>query len=351
MARVLVTGGNGHLGAQVVRALKARGDEVAVLLRESSDRRGLAGIEIDERIGDILDPASLEAAFEGVDLLFHLAAAHRNYASDRSVIERPAVEGTRNVMAAAAKAGVRRVVHTSTGATVGFAKDPDAPLDESHFLKTAKSAYIRGKIEAEKVALSFAGREGLEVVVVNPSAVFGPWDYRLTPATRSIVDLLQGGLTFFSICVTDVRDVAAGHLLAAEKGVSGERYLLTGDQLAPKEIAALYQEMAGIKPSTMRPPTWLMHFIIGRLEKTAEKAGKDAPASRDSIDDLDGGNLAYDSTRSREALGVTYRPPREVLRDTFRWLIFLPDALKPKTVKKIRAALGAAAAPDPEWTC
>ncbi|MDF1565918.1 MAG: NAD-dependent epimerase/dehydratase family protein [Deltaproteobacteria bacterium] len=345
--KVAVTGANGHIGAQVTRALVEAGHEVAVLLREGSDRRGLAGLEVQEHLGDILDPGSLEAAFAGAEVVFHLAAAHLNHTKDPADIERPAVEGTRNVVAAARAAGVRRLVHTSTGATVGFAKDPERPLDERHRMESAKSSYIRGKIVSEREALAASGDE-LEVVVLNPSGVFGPFDHRLTPATRSIIDLLQGGLTFFSVCFTDVRDVARAHLLAAERGRAGERYLITGEQLAPPAIAALYEELGGTRPPTLRPPAFLAKFVLRRLEKKAEREGIDAPASADSVDDLDGGHLAYDARKSREELGMTYRPAREVLTDTFRWLLFV-DALKPKVAAKVRAALGEAASPDPGW--
>lgn len=345
---VLITGANGHIGAHVVRAVRAAGDTPIAFVRPKSDRRGLAGLPVEVREGDLLDRASVERAMAGVEIVQHVGAVHRNVAPDPDAIVRPAVEGTRHVLEAARRANVRRVVVTSSGATVGFAKDPTKPLDEASRLASAKSAYVRAKIEEEKVALA-AAAEGQDVVVVNPSGVFGPLDYRLTPATRGLIGLLQGDPAFLHLCVTDVRDVARAHVLAAGKGVRGERYLVTGEQLTPAAIAALCGELAGVRPSTFRPPGFLIRFIVGRGERAALRDGTDAPASRDAFDDLAGGHLAYDSSRSREELGMSYASARSVLTDAFRWLLFV-DALRPAVASKVRAALGERAAPDRDWS-
>jgi dihydroflavonol-4-reductase len=313
-------------------------------VRRGSDRRGLGGVAVEVREGDLLDAGSVKTAMAGVDVVFHAGAVHRNYAADAAAIVRPAVEGTRNVLAAA---GTRRVVYCSTGATVGFAADVGKPLDESASLAAAKSAYIRGKLEAEKLALD-AARGGQDVVVLNPSGVFGPRDYRLTPATRAIVGILQGDPAFLGVCLTDVRDVAHAHVEAAEKGKAGERYLITGEALAPAQVAALFAEVTGIKPPTMRPPGWLMKFLIGRMEKKAAASGGDAPASRDAVDDVGRGHLLYDSGKSRRELGMRYRAARDVLVDTCRWLLHV-NALKPNVAAKVRTRLGDRAAPDADW--
>ena len=252
------------------------------------------------------------------------------------------------MLEAAAKAGVKRVVVTSSGATVGFGKDPARPLDESHRQERRASAYIRAKLEQEALALEAAKAGRTEVVVLNPSGVFGPRDYRLTPATRAIVGLLQGDPAFLHVCATDVRDVARAHVLALEKGKSGERTLITGEQLAPKQLSALFAEVAGVKVPVFRPPLFLLKLIIGRAEKKAQRDGTDPPTTRAAIEDVDGGHLVYDSARSKAELGMTYRSAREVLTDTFRWLLHV-KALKPKVAARVRAALGERAAPDPDW--
>lgn len=347
MGRTLITGANGHVGCHVVRACIEAGHAPIAFVRPGSDRRGLEGLAVELREGDLLDADRVRAAMDGVALVMHVGAVHRNFSPDPDDIVRPAIEGTRHVLSAARAAGVRRVVHCSTGATVGFSRDLARPLDEGATLRGAKSAYIRGKIGAEQLALE-AAAAGQDVVVLNPSGIFGPRDYRLTPATRALVGLLQGDPAFFGVCVTDVREVARAHVLAAERGTRGERYLVTGENLSPRELAALLADLAGVRPSTLRPPRFLLRFLAGRMERAAAKAGVDAPVSRDSLEDLGDGNLVYDSTKSKRELGMTYRPARAVLSDALRWLLHA-GALRPKTAARVRSALGAAAAPDPGW--
>jgi dihydroflavonol-4-reductase len=347
--RALVTGATGHIGSHVVRACIGSDIEPVAFARQGSDGRALAGLDLEQRHGELLDQESLRRACAGVEVVFHLASPHRNFATDPASIIRPAVDGTRNVLAAARAAGVRRVVVTSSGAAVGFAPDPSRPLDESTFLKTAKSPYTRAKIEAEALAREEARKDGMEIVITNPSGVFGPRDYRLTPATQALIGLLQGDPAFLAVCLSDVRDVAAGHVAAAQRGRPGQRYLLTGAVAAPSELAKLFHQVGGVKPPTFRPPRFLLSFLAGRMEKKAAAAGTDAPITRAQIEDVFGRHLAYDSSLARRELGVTFRPSEEVLRDAFRWLLFM-DALKPKVAAKVRATLGERAAPEPEWT-
>ncbi|MBS1153914.1 MAG: NAD-dependent dehydratase [Myxococcaceae bacterium] len=342
----LVTGANGHIGSHVVRACLEAGMKPVAFVRPGSDRRALAGLDVELREGDLLDAPSVEKAMAGAEVVFHVGAVHRNWAPDEAAILGPAVSGTRNVLDAARRAGVRRVVCTSSGATVGFTPDPSKPLDESAPLPTPRSVYSRAKLEAEKLALT---ADGVDVVVVNPSGVFGPRDYRLTPATRAIVGLLQGDPAFLGVCLTDVRDVAKGHLLAASAGKKSHRYLLTGDVLTPAQVAAAFHEVTGVRPSTFSPPRFLLNFLAGSAEKKARKSGQDAAVTRDQIHDVFGHHLAYDSRRAKTDLAATFRPAKDVLRDAVRWLLYF-DGLKPKVAAKVRAALGAAAAPDPDWS-
>lgn len=347
--KVLVTGANGHIGNHVVRATLEAGWEPFGFVRPGSDRRALTGLKCVVREGDLRDAASVARAMEGVEAVMHVGAVHRNATAEKDEMQNAAFDGTRAVFVAAAEQGVRRVVLTSSGATVGFAKDPAKPFDESHHQERTASAYIRAKVEQEKLARELAGELGVEVVIVNPSGVFGPRDYRLTPATRAIVGLLQGDPAFLHICLTDVRDVGRAHVLAFEKGEPGERYIITGDNVSPKQLVGLLGEVVGVRPMVFRPPGFLLRFIVGRAEKKAARDGSDPPTTLAAIEDVDGGHLAYDSTRSRQELGMEYRDPKTVLRDTARWLLHV-DALKPKVAAKVRAALGAAAAPDPDWT-
>ena len=347
--KALVTGANGHIGSHVVRAALDAGMKPIAFVREKADRRGLAGLDVEVRTGDILDRASLARACEGVDVLFHVAAVYKNFSANPDDILRPAVEGTKNAIAAARAAGVKRLVYTSTGATVGFAADPKSALTEDDFLETAETPYIRGKIEAEKVVREAAKENGLEIVILNPSGVFGPRDYRLGPATRGIVGLLQGDPAFLHMCITDVRDVGKAHVLAAQKGEHGRRYLVVGDVMSPVQLRDAYGRLTGIKPATFTPPRFLLNFLAGRMEKQAAATGGDANLTRALVKDAIGRHLVYAGSRSRTELGMTYRGGEDVIRDAVRWALFT-GALKPKVDAKVRRAMGAAAEPDPDWT-
>lgn len=346
--RALVTGANGHIGNHVVRACIADGIEPVAFVRRGADLRALADLDVSRVEGDLLDADSLHRACVGVELVFHVASPHRNFAADPDAIVRPAVQGTSNVLDAARAAGVRRVVVTSSGAAVGFSDDVAKPLDETSMLERAESPYTRAKIEAEAVARKAAEAPGLEVVITNPSGVFGPRDYRVTPATAALRGLLQGDPSFLGLCPTDVRDVAAGHLLAAKKGVNGRRYILAGAPVTPAEMAARVAAVGGVKPPTFRPPRFLLRFLAWRAEKKAEAENSDAPITRAQLADVYGRHLVYDAKRARDELGVSFRGAEEVLRDAFRWLLFI-DALKPGVAATVRNTLGARAAPDADW--
>jgi len=347
--RVLVTGASGHVGNHICRVALERGWTPVAFVRPTSDRIALEGLDVELREGDLLDRESLERAMDGVDAVFHAGAVHKNYAADPAEeIERPAIEGTDNVLAAMKSAGVMKLVHTSSGATVGFAPDPSKPYDESHFMDAPTNPYIRGKVESERRVLDAHDAGDVEAIVVNPSGIFGAHDYRLTPANRAIVGLLSGDPIFLHVCATSVADVAEGHARALERGKPGERYILTGDNLAPKELSTLYAELGGKGPATFRPPGFLLRFIAGRAEKKAARDGTDAPITRSALADLRNGNLVYDSTKSRRELGMEYQPARNVVKETFRWLLHR-DALSPKVAQRVSNALGDDAAPDPDW--
>lgn len=347
--KVLVTGANGHIGSHVVRAVLDEGWQAIAMVRPGSDRRALSGLSCEIRDGDLRDPASVERATQGADAVMHVGAIHRNADPGPDEMHHTAIDGTRAVFEAARKHGIKRVVLTSSGATVGFAKDPTRPLDESHRQERIASPYIRAKVEQERLALELSRSLGVELVILNPSGVFGPRDYRLTPASRAFIGLLQGDPAFLHICLTDVRDVGRAHVLGLQDGASGERYLITGDNVTPKALSALLGELGGVRPPAFRPPVFLLRFLIGQAEKKARKEGSDPMSTVAALEDLDRGNLAYDSTRSRRELGMTYRDGRGVVRDTLRWLLFM-DAFKPKIAAKVRAALGESAAPDSDWT-
>lgn len=320
--RSLVTGANGHVGANLVRALLDAGDDVVAFTRNGADIRGLDGLNVTHAHGDILDKSSLEAAMRGCARVFHAAAVYRNSAPNADDILRPAIEGTQNVMSAARAAAVKLVVHTSSNACIGYGKGP--PLDETSTMTDAKSPYIKAKCEAEKIALAAHG-DGLTVVVVNPVGIIGPHDWRLTPTMRSFRGMMNGDPAVIDVCLTDVRDVATGHVLAGDKGRGGERYLLAGHNLTRSDVARELGAVLGKKIASPKLPKLVFSLVAWNEERKAKKTGADPALTRLILDDVAGGHLLYDGTKARRELGFSPRPLHETLRDTAAWIARLPS--------------------------
>jgi dihydroflavonol-4-reductase len=339
----LVTGANGHLGANLVRAALAEGWKVRALVRTTSNLQALSGLDIETVTGDILDPASLDAACEGVELVLHAAAVYRNWAADDDAIVGPAVRGTENVLRAAARAGVGRLVLTSSIAAVGYGR-PGESLDESHFMQNPQSAYVRAKCESEALALALGPELGVEVVVCNPGGNMGPWDINITPTTRAVRSLCTGGPALLDLGPTHIEDIAKGHLLAAERGVAGERYLLTGENLTKEQLAALFTELTGVTVKTLALPRFVLWVVAVTEVLKARFTGKDADITPRQVSDVFGKVLWYDSAKAQEQLGWTHRPARETVLDTLAWLAVrgeLPKAVAAKVLEQRPA--------DPDW--
>src|SRR5215467_8383568 len=233
--RVLVTGASGFLGSAVARALVTRGLQVRVLVRATSPRDNLAGLDCEIVAGDLTDRSSLVAALSGVRYLFHVAADYRFWARDPSTILRVNVEGTRNLMQEALAAGTERIVHTSSVATLKLA-GAKGPVDETAPLAAheAIGAYKRSKTQSERLVEAMAAEQGLPAIIVNPTTPIGPRDIRPTPTGRILLDAARGRIPAFvdtGLNFAHVDDVAAGHLLAFERGRIGERYILGGENV------------------------------------------------------------------------------------------------------------------------
>src|SRR5919206_2431508 len=257
MRKVLVTGATGFIGANVARLLVARGEDVRVLVRETSDRGNVAGLPVEVALGDLRDADSVRRAVRGCARVFHVAADYRFWARDPQELYRSNVDGTVNVLEACLAEGVERVVHTSTVGTIGLAALP-APCDETTPLAPGQltSHYKRSKLAAEQAVLACAAR-GLPVVVVNPSAPVGPWDAKPTPTGQIIVDFVRRRLPAVvdtRLNIVHVRDVAEGHLLAAERGRPGERYILGHRNMTLSEIAIELAEITGLPAPRVRLP-------------------------------------------------------------------------------------------------
>ena len=253
MDTALVTGASGFLGWHVARLLRERGYPVRALVRPTSR---VADLDVETVTGDLRDPSSLEPAVAGCSVVFHVAADYRLWAKDPAELYRSNVDGTRNVLAAAQAAGVERVVYTSTVGCIGMPHggigDETTPVS----LADMTGDYKRSKFLAEQVALEFASA-GLPVVIVNPTAPIGDHDVKPTPTGKIVLDFLNGAMPAFidtGLNVVDVRDTAEGHLLALDRGKSGERYILGSENLTLAQILQKLAYITGRKAPTVRLP-------------------------------------------------------------------------------------------------
>ncbi len=320
--RAAVTGGTGHLGNVLVRELLRRGKRVKALVVEGDDRRALAGLGVERVPGDVTAPASLAAAFAGAEVVFHLAGIVSITGGSRERLRRVNVEGTRNVAAACRAAGVRRLVYTSSVHAL-VELDRGGVLDErSGFAPVeARGDYGRSKAEASRVALA-AGGEGLDVVLVLPTGVVGPYDYRLSEVGQ-LVRLYGEGRLRAGIAgaydFVDVRDVAVGHVLAAEKGRPGESYLLNGSRISVAGMFAVLAEATGRPPPRLLLPLPAARLLALGAPLYERATGRRALLTPYAVHAL-GIDFAIDDAKARRELGHSSRPVAESLRDAWTWM-------------------------------
>ncbi len=248
--KALVTGATGFVGAAVARALLREQWQVRVLARRGSDRRNLKSLDVEVSEGDLNDLDSLQRAAQGCDGLFHVAADYRLGARDPAELYRTNVEGTRNVLNAAQRSGVQRIVYTSSVATIGIPAD-GTPGDEqsANSLENMIGHYKRSKYLAEEVVRE-AAQDGISVVIVSPSTPVGPGDVKPTPTGQLVLDAAAGRMPAYvdtGLNIVHVDDVAAGHLLAYERGIAGERYILGGQDMSLREILEVIARLEGRK--------------------------------------------------------------------------------------------------------
>ena len=252
-----VTGATGFVGSHVARALAAQGADLRLLVRSGSDLRNIAELEADRVVGDLRDPASFTKAVAGCDAVFHVAADYRLWVRDPEQMYRSNVEGTRAILQAARENKVRRVIYTSSVATMGFQSNghlanEDSPVSLANMI----GPYKRSKFMAEEIALE-AGRSGMDVVVVNPTTPVGERDIKPTPTGRIVVDFLKKKFPAYvdtGLNLVDVGECARGHVAALEKGKSGERYILGGENLTLKQILDKLAAITGLPSPSIKVP-------------------------------------------------------------------------------------------------
>ncbi len=317
MKPTLVTGATGFLGWHVANRLLARGERVRALVRDTSRVRELDGEVV---VGDLRDPESLERAVAGCAVVYHVAADYRLWAKDPSELYRSNVEGTRNLLTAARDAGVERVVYTSTVGCIGIPEDGPGNEDTRVDFEQMAGAYKRSKFEAEQVALEFA-RSGFPVVIVNPTAPIGDHDFKPTPTGKILVDYLKGDLPAFvdtGLNLVDVDDTAEGHLLACERGISGERYILGCENLTLQQILTRLAAISGGEAPRWRIP-YAVAYTAG-LASTgwANLTGHEPRAPIDAVK-MARKKMFVSLDKAKRELGFNPRPVDGALRRAVDW--------------------------------
>lgn len=268
--KAFITGATGFLGTHVARVLAEQGAGLRLLVRPTSNLKNLEGLHAETAMGDLRDAASLEKAMSGCEVVFHVAADYRLWVQDPAEMYRSNVEGTRAILEAARKNGVRCVVYTSSVATIGFTgnghpADEDSPVSLADMI----GHYKRSKFMAEQVALE-AGRAGMRVVTVNPTTPVGEQDIKPTPTGRIVVDFLKGKFPAYvetGLNLVDVRECALGHVEALEKGKSGERYILGGENLTLKQILDKLGAISGLPSPKVKLP-YFVAYAAGLVDQT-----------------------------------------------------------------------------------
>lgn len=322
MSKVLVTGATGHLGANLVRELLKRGEDVRVLLRKSSSNHEVEGLAVERVFGDLADAQSLFDAVQGCERVYHLAAFVSIRSGDRPHLFDINVLGTRRLMQACREAGVKRVVHCSSFGAIGT--NPDGPSNEHWSVSPyeATTDYEISKTFAELEVYKEVVK-GLPAVIVNPSGIVGPWDFKPSLLGKTIIDFAKGkmgGYVEGAFDFVPVRDVVEGHILAMEKGIVGERYLLTGERLTISQTLDYLHELTGAaKPKLRIPAGFLQNVSVVKdwVERTFFP-NKIPRFNYHSIRLLRSGKHG-DHTRAVEELGMNPTPVKEAYRESIAW--------------------------------
>ena len=317
----LVTGATGFVGSAVARALLRGGHQVRVFARPRSDRRNLADLPVEIAEGDLADAASLAPAVAGRRYLFHVAADYRLWVPDPVPMFRANVAGTEALMQAALAAGVERIVHTSSVATLGLV--PDGVADEATPSREEDmiGPYKRSKFQAEAAVRRLVAERGLPAVIVNPSTPVGPRDRKPTPTGRLIVEAARGRVPGFvdtGLNIVHVDDVAAGHIAAAEMGRIGERYILGGENMTLAEILAEVARLVGHNPPSLKVPYALAFPAAFLAETAARLTGREPFVTRDGVR-MSRKRMYFTSAKAAREFGYQPRPAQTAIADAVAW--------------------------------
>jgi dihydroflavonol-4-reductase len=316
----LVTGAAGFLGSHVARQLVARGETVRVLMRASSSNRAISDLSLEYVTGDLRDAASLDRAMAGVKRVYHVAADYRLWAKRSQDIYDSNVGGTKNLLAAAKRAGVEQLIYTSTVATIAVDR-PELPNEFTDAkLEEMVGHYKRSKWMAEREALQ-AAKEGLPVIVAMPTTPVGPWDWKPTPTGKIILDFLNGkmpGYVETGLNFVGVEECAAGHLLAAERGKVGERYLLGSENLTLKGLLDLLAQITGLRAPGMKIPHGVALGVAYVESAFSRLVGKEPQIPVEGVK-IARHKMFVDASRAQRELGFQPGPVAAALERAVRW--------------------------------
>jgi dihydroflavonol-4-reductase len=334
----LVTGAAGFLGSHVARQLVARGEDVRVLMRPSSNNRAISDLSLEYVTGDLRDSASLERAMKGVKRVFHVAADYRLWAKKPQEIYDSNAGGTKNLLAAAKNAGVEQLIYTSTVATIAVDR-PELPNEATEAkLEEMIGHYKRSKWMAEQEVLR-AAREGFPAVVAMPTTPVGPWDWKPTPTGKIILDFLNGkmpGYVETGLNFVGVEECAAGHLLVSERGKTGGRYLLGGENLTLKDLLDTLSKITGLPAPTMKIPHG-MALTVAYVESAFSRLiGKEPQIPVEGVK-IAQHKMFVDCSRAQRELGFQPGPVAAALERAVRWYQ-ANGYVKARRVKKMKLA-------------
>lgn len=351
--RALVTGANGLIGANLLRELLRDGHQVVGLVRPTSDLSPIDGLPVELAFGDVLDPPSLAAAAAGCEVVFHTAVHFAYWGRDPDELARTAIEGSRNVLAAARQAGVGRVVMTSSSVTLGASCAPEV-RDERQTAADGpdEPAYVRAKIAQEGEALAVARQLGVDLVIACPTMSIGPFGASLGPSNGVITSYLADPLrlTWAGGCnLVSVRDVARGHVLLAERGVAGERYVLGSENLEWRAIHERIAALAGVAPPGATASAVSCYWVALAEEARARLTGRPPLATRAQAKMV--GRYYWYSHARAAALGYAPRPAADALAEAIAWLAASPHVdretrMRLRLARPVQAARLAAAAAE-----
>jgi dihydroflavonol-4-reductase len=328
--RVLLTGANGHLGANTARALLKRGHQLVAFVRAGADLRGLEGLDVELAVGDITNKQAVLSAATSCEAIIHSAAVFQWWCNDPQTIMRPAIQGCKNVFEAAAYHHIKRVVYTSSVVAIGCSDDSHHLLSSDDWNSQPHTPYAKAKTQSERIAWQLAKQYATELIVLCPGSILGPYDYRITPSMRLLRDFAAGRAVAIDsgLTIIDVRDAAAIHALAIEQGQAGKRYALVAENISFGDFANLISQKTARRIVHFNSSRWLAKSLALLMELSARITAKDAMFTRALIDEYWQRYQHVFAADSFTEFDYQPRALHQTLDDSLQWLLQI-RALKP----------------------